>query len=124
MAKVDFINELKALGFNPQELSPGPADHIMFEYEIPMGVGPNEGKKIMIGTIVNDSYPNSPPSAPHYRSQGIPGWINSNKGLLASSFGGEWVYWSRNMGLWSTTDRNAKAFLSIVQTILFRMNEI
>jgi len=127
MAKADFLNQLQALGYNPQELISGSPGHITFEYEVPRGVGPNEGKRLLIGTVVNEAYPDVPPSAPHYKAKSIPGWVNvrQDKGFNAqSSFGDDWVYWSRNMDLWSKTDRNAKAYLNILQTILFRMNEV
>ena len=34
MAKIDFINQLKALGINPQEPS---ADKVYFEWTVPVG---------------------------------------------------------------------------------------
>lgn len=116
MAKNEFITGLRALGFEPQELSP---NRVIFKFEVP--VGGNIGVKIMIGFEVQDDYPMSCPPGPHFKSVGIQGWKEPPNNIHASPFGTEWRYWSRPFPDWNRTNRSAKVYLAHIKNLLTRI---
>jgi hypothetical protein len=114
MAKLDFVTELTALGFIVQEPI---AHHVCFLYEVP--VGKNIGKKIMLGFIVQDDFPMNCPTGPHFKSIGLDGWIEPPNAIHASSFGGDWRYWSRPFTMyWNNSDRKVKTYLAHIKNLL------
>ena len=88
MATIDFINEAKALGYDPQEPSP---NKVYFEYTV--DVGRNFGKKTLLGFENLQDYPLNCPHGPHFKPIDS-GWINPPNGVHASNFGSGWVHWS------------------------------
>ncbi len=116
MAKSNFIEELRALGFTPQE-----PDNvkICFEYEIP--VGRNIGKKIMIGFEVQNDFPMNCPTGPHFKSIGIEGWIEPTANVNPSPFGNEWRYWSRPFPDWNRTQKTVKIYLAHIKNLLAKL---
>lgn len=116
MAKLDFIEELKALGFIVHELD---SLKVSFEFEIP--VGKNIGKKLLIGFEVQNDYPMSCPPGPHFKSMGILDWIEPPNNIHSSGFGSEWKYWSRPFPDWNRTDRKAKTYLAHIKNLLAQL---
>ncbi|MBY0482418.1 MAG: hypothetical protein K2Q21_13755 [Chitinophagaceae bacterium] len=114
MAKIDFVKELKALGYLVQEPD---AQRVFFEYEVP--VGKNVGKKLMLGFEIGDNYPMDCPSGPHFQSLGVAGWSEPPNNIHASPFGSDWRYWSRPFALhWNTSDKKAKTYLAHIKNLL------
>jgi hypothetical protein len=116
MARIDFINELKALGFTIQEPD---AVKIQFEYEIP--VGRNIGKKIQIGFDVPNEYPMNCPPGPNFQSTAIAGWMEPTANIHASGFGTGWRYWSRPFPDWNRSDKKARTYLAHIKNILAKV---
>jgi hypothetical protein len=128
MAKIDFINQLKVLGFKPQEPT---ADRLYFE--ITVEVGSNKGKKVLVGLFVANDFPLSVPTGPHFRpldegwkehpqnvnpSNFGDGWQVDSKDLSAHDYQQGWRYWSRPCPEWSTSDCTVKFYLSHIRKIL------
>ena len=114
MAKVDFVNELTALGYTVQEPD---TLKVCFEYEIP--VGKNIGKKVLLGFEVQNEFPMNCPPGPHFKSVGVEGWIEPPNNIHASAFGGEWRYWSRPFSNhWNQTDKKVKTYLAHIKNLL------
>ena len=116
MARIEFINQLKELGFDPKDLN---GIKVCFEYEVP--VGRNIGKKIMVGFEVKNNYPMSCPPGPHFKSVGIVGWVEPPNNIHGSPFGGEWRYWSRPFPDWNRTKRDAKIYLAHIKNLLAKL---
>lgn len=117
MARIDFINQLKVLGFEPRELS---HQIIVIDYEIPVGI--NRGKKALLGFPVNDSFPMNCPAGLHFRSLEDE-WYTPTQNVHNSPLGNEWKYWSRRFPDWNRTDRSVKTFMTHVRNILKRADE-
>lgn len=119
MGKIDFINQLKALGYNVQEL---PADFVTFEYEI--SVGKFKGQKVCIGLRLN-VLPNSAPLGPHFKPLLLPitggGGQHPYGAIHNSPLGPEWEYWSRPFRNWDQTDRTAKNYLAHINNLLIKI---
>jgi hypothetical protein len=126
--KADFIDQLKGLGLQPQEPFAG---KIYFEWEVPVGV--NIGKKVLIGTTVDDSYPAACPTPPHFKPLGS-GWREHTDSVSDSTFGQGWDeypsddsvisyqvgwrYWSRRFDEWPLSDKNAKIYMSHLRKLM------
>lgn len=113
MAQIDFINELKALGYNPQLL---PNGMVVFNYTIP--VGKNMGIEIRIGFIVSKDFPMNCPSGPHFESAKANGWKEPSRNIHASPFGADWRYWSRPFPDWNRTQKTVKIYLAHIKNLL------
>lgn len=117
MAKLDFINQLQALGYTVQEPAP---DFICFEYEIP--VGKFYGQKVWMALQVNDSFPMNPPPGPHFKPHLLPitggGGTHPYGAIHGSPLGAEWQYWSRPFTQhWNKTDKTAKTYLGHIKNL-------
>lgn len=115
MAKIDFINQLMALGFTPQEPS---SDKLYFEYEIP--VGGNIGKRVLIGLEQTAGFPMNCPPGPHIKVIDPNGWKEHSQNIHASTFTNEgtWRYWSRPFKDWNRSERTVKAYLAHIKNIM------
>lgn len=118
MAKLDFVNQLQALGYEVQELAP---DFLSFEYEIP--VGKFIGQKVTLALQVNDSFPMNPPPGPHFKPHLLPvsggGGTHPFGAIHESPLGSQWQYWSRPFtNHWNTTDKTVKNYLSHIKNLL------
>ncbi|MBB1286831.1 hypothetical protein HRH25_20790 [Flavisolibacter sp. BT320] len=117
MAKLDFINQLQALGYTVQEPAP---DFVSFEYEIP--VGKFAGQKVWMALQVVDSFPMNAPPGPHFKPHLLPisggggvhpyGAIHNN-----SPLGTDWQYWSRPFSEWNRSDRSVKTYLAHIRNL-------
>ena len=116
MAKLDFIAELKALGFKTQEPD---ALKVTFEFEVP--VGRNIGKKLQIGFEVQNDFPMNCPPGPHFKSIGIKDWVEPPNNIHVSPFGSDWRYWSRPFPDWNRTDRKVKIYLAHIRNLLAKL---
>ena len=113
MAKIDFINQLTALGLNPQEPN---SEKICFEYEIP--VGKNIGKKVILGFEGANAFPMNCPPGPHIKVLSD-GWVEHPQNINPSQFSdGNWRYWSRPFPDWNRSDKTVKAYLTHIKNIM------
>lgn len=113
MAKSDFINQLKELGFEPQGIE---TNNIFIQYVAP--VGKNIGKKVFLGFIVDDSFPMNCPTGPHFKAIDS-GWIEPSNNIHESPFGRDgWRYWSRPFPQWNSSDKTVKAYLGHIKNLL------
>src|ERR1700687_2422182 len=97
MAASDFIDQLKALGFELTDLGDG---KVYFPYVVETGLFAD--RAIKLGFFVPGDSPLNPPSGPHISPHLLP--INAPSGPHPSHgihdnspFGSEWQYWSRPM---------------------------
>jgi hypothetical protein len=116
MARIDFINGLKALGHEVRELD---TVKIQFEYQIP--VGKNINKIVQIGFDVPTDYPMNCPPGPNFKSGGIKGWVEPAQNIHASGFGEGWRYWSRPFPDWNRCDKKATTYLAHIKNILAKL---
>ena len=116
MAKVDFINQLKELGYEPIEIQ----NMVSLEYEIP--VGKFTGKKVWIALQIGNDFPANPPPGPHFKPHLLPitggGGSHPTGAIHGSSLGEEWQYWSRPFKEWGKTDRTVKTYLAYIRLLL------
>src|SRR5665213_662790 len=128
MAKIYFINQLKALGINPQEPS---ADKLYFEWTVP--VGGNLSKRVLMGFIVNNDFPLNCPTGPHIKALDG-GWIEHPQNIHNHNFGQGWTYypsdqpkefysegwryWSRPCPTWNCSDKSVKYYLAHIKNIM------
>lgn len=115
MAATDFIEQLKALGYQVTELGNG---KVSFPYEIL--TGKFTGKNIKLGFVVPGDFPVTPPSGPHVSPRLLP--INPQQGPHpsfgvheSSQFGTEWEYWSRPIRHWGSTKRTVKDVMAHIR---------
>lgn len=118
MSKIDFINQLQALGYNAEEPQPG---FVSFIYEIQ--IGEFVGQKVMMAFQVDDSYPMNPPPGPHFKPHLLPitggGGTHPFGAIHPSALGADWQYWSRPFTAhWNTSDRTAKTYLGHIKNLL------
>jgi hypothetical protein len=113
MSRQDFINGLRALGYQVEEHGD---NKISFSYEVP--VGRFMGQLIKLGFQVNDDFPANPPGGPHVSPKLLPlqsGGQHPSGQILASPFGDDWEYWSRPYPNWHATDRSVKAYMAHIR---------
>lgn len=116
MSRQDFIDQLKALRYEPQEL---PEGRIAFDYTVPLGRF--VGQQIRLGFSVGDDFPMNPPSGPHISPHLLPlknGGVHPYGQVLPSPFGPEWQYWSRPFPGWAGTDRTVRTYLAHIRHLL------
>lgn len=129
--KTDFINQLQALGYNPQEPA---TNQVYFEWTVP--TGRNLAKKVLVGVAVTDAYPGAPPSAPHFKPL-EEGWINHSQNVSPSNFGqgwkeypaseipgffqSGWFYWSRGFDEWAASEKTAKFYLAHLKNLMMSL---
>jgi len=116
MAQVDFINQLEALGYSTQELLNG---MIGFNFTIPMGK--NSGKNVELALQVPNDFPMNCPPGPHFKSQGLDGWVEPPNNIHESPLGSDWRYWSRPFPDWNRTQRSAKSYLAHLKNLLAKL---
>jgi hypothetical protein len=117
MAKKEFVDQVKALGYETQEPD---ANKVYFEYTVP--VGKNIGIKILLGFEVGNDFPMNCPTGPHIKAL-QPGWIQHPQNIHESPFnnvvaGGGWRYWSRPFKEWNRSERTVKAYLAHLKNVL------
>lgn len=115
MARQDFINQLRDLGFSPEDRG---ENRVCFEYEIP--VGKFIGTKIMLGFVVGDDFPATPPGGLHVSPCLLPFNTSSNihpQGGIhqKTPFGDGWQYWSRPFTAWANTDRSVRIYMAHIR---------
>ena len=116
MAQIDFIDQLKALGYYPQEPKSG-----WIEILYIVQIGKNTGKTLNLAFQVSDDFPMNCPPGPHFKSLGIAGWVEPPNNIHASPLGAEWRYWSRPFHDWNRTHRNAKVYLAHIKNLLMNL---
>jgi hypothetical protein len=106
MAKIDFVNQLKELGFDCKEPD---SNKVQFEYVIP--AGKNNGKKVLLGFENIHDFPMNAPHGPHFYPIDQ-GWVNPSQGVHQSNFGVGWFHWSRPFKEWNKTKRTVKEYMA------------
>jgi hypothetical protein len=120
MAVDDFVAELRGLGHEDARVVG--AGCVALTWAVP--TGPLLGRRIELGCVVADDYPDTPPKGPFLRPHLLP--LNSNGGVhpYASVHNGSqhgfpddtWQYWSRPINGWARS-RNAKAYLAHIRQL-------
>lgn len=114
MARADFIEQLKAIVGEVQDLGDG---KVAFTYTVL--TGSFAGKTIRLGFQVPQDFPLSSPSGPHISPRLLPnqsGGVHPTGGIHNSdAFGPDWHYWSRPMPNWVSTKRSAKDLMAHVR---------
>jgi hypothetical protein len=113
MAYKDFVDGLKALGYDVRELG---NNKVEFPYEIPCGKF--AGQQIQLGFNGPPDFPLTPPSGPHISPQLLPitggGGAHPRGGVHQSDFGPTWEYWSRPLSHWPQTRRTVRDVMAHV----------
>ena len=112
-----FLEGLRALGYVPSVL-PGRPDHVVFEYQVE--TGRFAGRKVMLGLIVPQDFPMTPPTGPHVTPHIHP--INPVNGAhptcgvhqthsqgFEAGAGDQWQYWSRPYPQWGQSGKRTTA---------------
>jgi hypothetical protein len=115
MAASDFIDQLKALGFDPVDHGEGKVSIIYI-----VQTGRFADRTIKLGFAVPGDFPLSPPSGPHISPHLLPvnreGGPHPAHGVHDNSpFGADWQYWSRPMHHWANTKRTARDVMAHVR---------
>ena len=121
MGKALFIEQLKAMGFQPEEIGD---NGIFIPYTIP--VGRLKGTEVKLGFEVNPTFPSIPPTGPHFSVQLLPlqaGGTHPTGGIHLSqqhgpSFTNDWQYWSRPFDGWEKTNRTVKVYMAHINNLL------
>jgi hypothetical protein len=111
MAQQDFIQQLQAMGFQPEDRGNG---CVVFDYTIETGVR-FLGQTIKLGFEVPADFPLQAPTGPHISPRILPlndsGEHPNGKILVRPLFGDAGEYWSRPFPEWPNTDRTVAAYM-------------
>src|ERR1700687_5293022 len=111
MARADFTEQLRQLGYVVEDLGEG---KVAFPYVVP--IGRFAGQQVRLGFVVGEDFPLNPPAGPHVSPRILPiqpGGTHPTGGVNESpSFGGDWEYWSRPIKHWAETKRTARDVLA------------
>lgn len=117
MSRIDFIDQLKTLGFKPEEKA---NNFIVIKYKIPVGKFLN--KDVFLAFQVGDDFPVIPPPGPHFKPHLLPvtggGGVHPYGAIHQSPLGSDWQYWSRPFTDWQKTTRTVKDYLSHIKHLL------
>ena len=120
MSRQDFIDGLKALGYEPTERDGG---RVTMPYTVP--IGRFHGQQLTLGLTVPDDFPASCPSGPHISPPLLP--VHPNNDLThpqggvhddpdyVGALGGQWQYWSRPFRNWGGSDRSVRSYMRHIQ---------
>ncbi len=109
----EFARQLEELGY-VAEVQEG--DKLSYRYEVPCGGW--RGKSLQLGFEVPTDFPRTPPHGPHFSPKLLPENTNVNTHparVHASSFGPEWMHWSRPIPKWDESDRSVATYLAWVK---------
>jgi hypothetical protein len=126
MARKDFVDQLLALGYKPEERG---ENRLAFRYTIP--IGRLAGQEIWLGFVVGDDFSVNPPGGPHVSPRLLPLHPSNDLphpqgGVHESPFdaaqGGApktelWEYWSRPFHGWAGTDRTVRAYMGHIRNL-------
>lgn len=113
MARIDFIKQLRDLGYETQEESDG---MVVIDYTIP--VGKNIGKTLRLAFQVKDDFPMRCPTGPHFESGNLQDWIEPKANIHNSPLKGNWRYWSRPFPDWNRTKKTVKVYFTHIRNLL------
>lgn len=116
MAKLDFVEQLKALGFDPKEPDAG---KVYFEYTVP--VGRNIGNVILLGFEVGPDFPMNCPTGPHItviKGEWAEHPLNIHVSPFSNIVAGAWRYWSRPFKEWNRSERTVKTYLAHFKNVM------
>lgn len=116
MARQDFIEHLKALGYAVEVLS---TDRIAFPF-VPR-VGTFRGQSITLGFVVNEDFPANSPGGPHIKPRLLPlkpdGEHPGGRIHESTPFGPEWEYWSRPFPDWNKSQRTVAVYMEHIDRL-------
>lgn len=115
MPVADFVQQLKALGYDTQE----PSNNMVCFIFIVEG-GKNHGKKVWLGFEKLQDFPLNCPHGPHFKPIDD-GWVNPSQGIHKSNFGPGWIHWSRPFNEWSRTKKTVKEYLAHIKNLLLTL---
>jgi hypothetical protein len=113
MASSDFVDQLKALGYEVQDHGD---NKVSIPYTIPCGTFGD--RTIRLGFLIPPDFNVTPPSGPHINPELLPrksGGSHPDGGIHDSPFGAGWQYWSRPLQHWASTKRRVKDVLAHVR---------
>jgi hypothetical protein len=116
MAAQEFIDQLRALGYDTREPTHGLVE---FNYIIPLG--PRAGENIRLAFAVPQDFPLQPPSGPCVSPPLLPLHPDQSVGHpvggvhAAPQLDAKWQYWSRPFPGWQGTDRTARAYMAHIR---------
>ncbi|MGH2638513.1 MAG: hypothetical protein ACRDF4_04425, partial [Rhabdochlamydiaceae bacterium] len=118
MSKKDFVDELKALGYQPDDKTN--PQFVIFDYDIQNGS--KIGQRIKLAFGVQDDFPLNPPGGPHVSPRLFPfspgGSLPHPRGAVnPSPLGGDWEYWSRPYPNWNATDRTVRTYMRYIRRL-------
>lgn len=118
MARIDFVSQLRALGYDIQGLA---NNFVVFEYVIP--VGRFSGQVVKIAFQLDNAFPMNPPAGgPHFNTQLLQksggGGTHPYGAIHDSPLGPEWQYWSRPFMHWNKTDKTARTYMAHIRNLL------
>jgi hypothetical protein len=122
MAKLNFIQQLQALGYTVQEPA---TDFIAIDFEIPLGRF--RGQKVTMALQVTEAFPMTPPPGPHFKPHLLPitggGGSHPYGAIHTSPLGLEWQYWSRPFTAhWNNTAKTAKVYLTHINNLFIDLS--
>jgi hypothetical protein len=116
MAARDFVEQLRALGYNPREPAAGLVE---IDHQIP--VGPRTGERIRLAFAIPPDFPLQPPSGPCVSPPLLPLHPDQSVGHPiggvhpAPQLDENWQYWSRPFPGWQQTDRTVRAYMAHIR---------
>ena len=115
MARSDFIDQLKELGYEVTDHGDG---KVSVPYAIPLGKFADQ--QIRLGFVIPQDFNLTPPTGPHISPKLLPANPSAGPHPLhgiqdKSPFGLEWQYWSRPLQHWAQTKRTVKDVLAHVK---------
>ena len=123
MGIVNFKNQLKEMGYDPQERG---NDCLSFSYTILCGKFQN--RTIELGLCIPVNFPEIPPSGPHILPHLLSvnggggfhpnGGVHLSGGRHGAAFTNDWQYWSRPYNGWSATEKTVKAYLRHINHLM------
>jgi hypothetical protein len=110
-----LIQELRALGYQPEEREVSGQRFAVFEFIIP--VGARMAEQILLGLDTPPDWPETPPHGPHVS----PPFDHPNGANHPSPLGGDFRHWSRPPADWSRTQKSARAYMRHLQTLFAQL---
>lgn len=114
MPAQNFIDDLKALGYEPEVLS---ENRIAFSYVVPEGKFKDQ--TIKLGFEIPTDWNLTPPSGPHISPRLLPIKADAaghpERVAESPNFGQEWEYWSRPYPNWPNSRRTVKEYMKYIR---------
>lgn len=123
MGYENFKQQLMELGYEPKERGD---NCLSFSYTVQCGKFLN--KNVELGLCIPNTFPEHPPSGPHFSECLLPlnptggshplNGIHSSAGRHGNAFDGTWQYWSRPFNGWATSEKSVKSYLRHINHLM------